>query len=103
MIVGFETPPYAERINLDVDATFSSRGTLIPRKVLYDKRHYPVSRVVGQRPFSPEGITCADPIEYTTIIRGKKKKLYYEPSTSTWFSVKWRPRQYFPVCALARR
>ena len=77
-----------KRINLDVDVRFKSDGTLIPRQVTYKARHYAVSRVLGQRPFIPREVRCKEPIEYTTIIDGKEKKLYYEYSTNTWFSIK---------------
>lgn len=77
-----------KRINLDVDVRFKSDGTLVPRNVTYKARHYTVSRVLGQRPFIPREVKCKEPIEYTTIIDGKEKKLYYEYSTNTWFSIK---------------
>ena len=74
-----------KRINLDVDVRFKSNGTLIPRKDTYKAQHYAVSRALGQRPFISK---CTEPIEYTPIIDGKEKKLYYEYSTNTWFSIK---------------
>lgn len=77
-----------KRINLDVDVRFKSDGTLVPRNVTYKARYYAVSRVLGQRPFIPREVKCKEPIEYTTIIDGKEKKLYYEYSTNTWFSIK---------------
>lgn len=77
-----------KRINLDVDVKFKADGTLIPQKITYKDRHYPVSRVLGQRPFIPKEVKCKEPIEYTTIIDGKEKKLYYEYSTNAWFSIK---------------
>lgn len=77
-----------KRINLDVDVRFKSDGTLIPQRITYKAKQYPVSRIIGQRPFIPSEIKCKEPLEYTTIIRGKEKKLYYEYSTNTWFSIK---------------
>lgn len=76
-----------KRINLDVDVRFKSDGTLIPRQVTYKVRNYAVSRVLGQRPFIPGEVRCKEPIEYTTIIDGKEKKLYYKYSTNTWFFI----------------
>lgn len=77
-----------KRINLDVDVRFKSDGTLIPQKITYKARQYPVSRIIGQRPFIPKEVRCREPLEFTTIIRSKEKKLYYEYSTNTWFSIK---------------
>ena len=77
-----------KRINLDVDVRFKSDGTLIPQKITYKARQYPVSRIIGQRPFIPKEVRCKEPLEYSTIIRGREKKLYYEYSTNTWFSIK---------------
>jgi len=42
-----------QRINLDVDVRFKSDGTLIPQRVTYKARQYPVSRIIGQRAFHP--------------------------------------------------
>jgi len=81
------------RINLEVDVRFKSDGTLIPQKITFKARQYPVSRIIGQRPFIPKEVRCKEPLEFTTIIRGKEKKLYYEYSTNTWFSIK----QYIPA------
>lgn len=77
-----------KRINLDVDVRFKGDGTLIPQRITYKARQYPVSRIIGQRPFIPSEVRCKEPLEYTAIIRGKEKKLYYEYSTNTWFSIK---------------
>nr|MBQ4172589.1 hypothetical protein [Ruminococcus sp.] len=77
-----------KRINLDVDVKFKSDGTLIPQKITYKAKQYPVTRIVGQRPFIPREVKCKEPIEFTAIIKGKEKKLYYEYSTNTWFSIK---------------
>ena len=77
-----------KRINLDVEVKFRSDGTMIPRKVTYKARQYTVSRVLGQRPYIPREVKCREPIEYSTVIDGKQKKLYYEYSTNTWFSIK---------------
>ncbi len=76
------------RINLDVEVKFKSDGSLLPQRVSYKARQYPISRILGQRPYVPQEVKCRDPIEYTTIINGREKKLYYEYSTNTWFSIK---------------
>lgn len=77
-----------KRINLDVDVKFKCDGTLIPQKITYKAQQYPVTRIVGQRPFIPREVKCKEPIEFTAIIKGREKKLYYEYSTNTWFSIK---------------
>ena len=77
-----------QRINLDVDVRFKSDGTLIPRRITYKARQHPVSRIIGQRPFIPHEVRGKEPLEHTAIIRGREKKLYYEYSTNTWFSIK---------------
>ena len=76
------------RINLDVDVKFKSDGSLLPQRVSYKARQYTVSRILGQRPYIPKEVKCQDPIEFTTVINGREKKLYYEYSTNTWFSIK---------------
>lgn len=87
-MIGMAGEVQYQRINLDVDVRFKSDGTLIPQRITYKARQYPVSRIIGQRPFIPCEVRCKEPFEYTAIIRGREKKLYYEYSTNTWFSIK---------------
>lgn len=83
----------SKRINLDVDVRFRADGTMDPRMVTYHEQEFPVKTVVGLKSENPRQINCLDLLEYTTIICGREKKLYYEFSTNTWFSFK----KYVPV------
>ena len=96
------TPSGYERINLTVEASFSPEGNMVPRRVIYNQVYYPILLVLDRKAAAPEGVRCKDPIEYTTLMIGRiMKKLYYEPSTGIWFSVRGRSHQNEPICAPA--
>jgi len=76
------------RVPLVVDALFMTDGTFCPKKLYYNDISYEITRVVGFRRYCPRVVGCIAPIEYTVVIDTHKKKIYYEPDTNTWFSVK---------------
>lgn len=79
-----------ERVPLGVEAVFYADGTIIPRKVSFETKKYMIDRVVGCRPRNPGTVSCIAPIEYVVMIEGLTKKIYFEPETRRWFSVKER-------------
>ncbi len=77
-----------ERIPLIVDVLFLQDGTMKPRKLVYDGQVYDISRVIRKKRYAPSVVPCIAPIEYTVQIDGTQKKIYFEPETYMWFSVK---------------
>ena len=67
-----------KRIPLTIEALFLPDGSFRPQKLIYNSTTYHITRVVR----------CIAPIEYTVIIDGIEKQIYYEEDTNTWFSVK---------------
>ena len=77
-----------KRIPLTVDALFLPDGSFKPRKLIYKDSVFEITRLLSVRPFCPRVVRCIAPIEYTVIIDDAERKIYYEPDTNTWFSVK---------------
>ena len=77
-----------KRIPLAVEALFLPDGTFKPQKLIHNDTVFDITRVIRIRPYCPRVVRCIAPIEYTVIIDGIEKQIYYEEDTNTWFSVK---------------
>ena len=76
------------RVPLVVDALFMTDGTFYPKKLYYNDMPFEIAKVINFRRYCPRVVGCIAPIEYTVMIDMRKKKIYYEPDTNTWFSIK---------------
>ena len=76
------------RIPLTVDAIFSAEGTLKPRKIITKDGIFAIDRVLKIQSRTPVVVPCIAPIEYTVIVEGHEKAIYFEPHSRKWFSVK---------------
>lgn len=77
-----------ERIPLVVDVLFMQDGTMKPRKLVYNDRIFDIKRVTRVRKYCPTTVSCIAPIEYTIMVDNIEKRIYFEPETYMWFSVK---------------
>lgn len=79
-----------ERIPLIVDVLFMEDGTMKPRRLIHNGQIYGIKRTVRKKRYCPSVVPCIAPIEYTVLIENVEKKIYFEPETGKWFSVKAR-------------
>ncbi len=77
-----------KRIPLSVYVIVNNDGSFRPVKIIYASKTYDITRIKRKMKITPPGIGCVAPVEYTVIIEGKERQIYYEPSTNLWFSVK---------------
>ena len=77
-----------QRVPLNVDALFLSNGKIKPRKIILGEGVYTIDRVISSKPYCPRVVSCVAPIEYTVLVEGNEKKIYYEPHSNMWFSVR---------------
>ena len=77
-----------KRIQLKIDAVFQEDGTITPKKVICDNHVFDIVRILDVRRHFPTGVRCIAPIEYTVKIEDQERKIYFEPDSNTWFSVK---------------
>lgn len=77
-----------ERIPLMIDVIFTKEGNMMPRTLIFDDQRFEIRKVVKKRRFCPKEVACIAPIEYTIMIDNIEKKIYFEPDTFMWFSIK---------------
>lgn len=77
-----------QRISLDVEVRFFKNGKIKPKKILFEEKSFEISKVLEIRNFCPIVVSCIAPVEYRVMIEGQEKKIYFEPDTNSWFSVK---------------
>jgi len=77
-----------ERIPLIVDVIFLQDGTMKPRKIMHNEQVFDIKKVIRVKRHAPTTVPCVAPMEYTVQIDGVEKKIYFEPDTFMWFSVK---------------
>ena len=77
-----------QRIPLNVDALFLSSGKIKPRKIILTEGVFTIDKVISSKNYCPLVVPCVAPVEYTVSVEGVHKKIYYEPHSNMWFSVK---------------
>lgn len=84
--------PQFLRVPLSVEVRFDPDGSMVPIALDYCDRRFFIDKVISSRNFTPNVVPCRFPVEYTVMIEGYKKKIYYEKHSNKWFSVKeFRP------------
>ena len=76
------------RILLKVEAVFETDGSFTPKKIICDNGTYDIIKIKGVRRYCPNVVRCIAPIEYTVRIEDQERKIYFEPDSNSWFSVK---------------
>lgn len=76
------------RIQLEVEAVFYTDGGFSPKRIVFDGVPYDIDRVVSVRPYCPRVVGCVAPIQYTVVVGGMTKKIYFEADSNSWFSVR---------------
>ena len=84
-----------KRVPLVVDAVFTQDGTIKPRKIILREGVFTIDRVVSIKAHYPSVVTAIAPLEYTVIVEGCEKKIYFEPRSNQWFSVKRYEKQSY--------
>lgn len=76
------------RVPLNVDAIFLANGKIKPRKIILKEGVFTIDRIISSKNYCPHVVPCVAPTEYTVIVEGSEKKIYFEPHSNMWFSVK---------------
>ena len=77
-----------KRVPLIIDALFLTDGTIKPRKIILKEGVFDIDRVVQIKKYCPRVVPAVAPLEYTVFVEGNEKKIYFEPHSNMWFSVK---------------
>ncbi len=77
-----------KKIPVGVEARFLTDGSVFPRALLLGDQRYQIDRVIRRGKHHPFGVSCIAPVQYTVIVSGRMRSVYFEPSTMQWFTVK---------------
>ena len=76
------------RVPITVEVIIDKTGAMIPRRVIMEYDSYRVDKYLGKKPHCPYCIPVnGSTDQYSVVIAGYRKNLYYEPRTNKWFSV----------------
>ena len=76
------------KVPLTVEALFMPDGSVFPESLLLDDAEFQIDKIISSAERTPRTVTSISPTEYTVMVRGRVKKIYYETENNTWFSVK---------------
>ena len=76
------------RIPLAVGVIYSADGIFKPKTISVNGENFKVDRVLYKKNYCPKNVPCIAPIEFTVLVEGETKKIYFERDTGKWFSVK---------------
>ena len=76
------------RIPLAVGVIYSADGIFKPKTILINGEKFKIDRVLYKKNYCPKSVSAIAPIEFTVMVAGEIKKIYFEKDTGKWFSVK---------------
>ena len=76
------------RTPIGVEALFLVDGSFVPKKLWYKGKKFEIIRVVRERKYSPWQVHAIATTEYTVVIDDAERRIYYEPESNMWFSIK---------------
>lgn len=77
-----------QRIQLKVDAIFEKDGVMTPKKIICENQTFDIIKVLDIRRRCPTEVPCIAPLQYTVRIEDQERRIYFEPDSNSWFSVK---------------
>ena len=76
------------RVPLSIEAQFLTNGSVRPKRIILNDESFEITKVLYTRRRNPATVSAIAPIEYTVLVEGYEKKIYFERDTNSWFSVK---------------
>lgn len=76
------------RIPLAVGVIYSADGIFKPKTISVNGQVFSIDRVLYKKNHCPKSVGAIAPIEFTIVVEGETKKIYFEKDTGKWFSVK---------------
>ena len=77
-----------KRIPLAIEAVFTVDGTIKPKKIIVGGESFSIDKVKFIKRRCPLVVPCVAPLEYTILVDGNEKRIYFEPHSNMWFSIK---------------
>ena len=79
-----------ERVPLSVEVLFDADGNMTPCRILCKEGNFSIDRVLRVGNYCPPMVPARAPVEYTIVVTGQRKRLYFEPHSQKWFAVRER-------------
>lgn len=76
------------RIPLAVGVIYSADGVFKPKTISVNGEKFLIDRILYKKNYCPKSVPAIAPIEFTILVEGETKKIYFEKDTGKWFSVK---------------
>ena len=76
------------RIPLAVGVIYSADGVFKPKTISVNGEKFLIDRVLYKKNYCPKSVAAIAPIEFTVLVEGETKKIYFEKDKGKWFSVK---------------
>ncbi|MBQ3039998.1 MAG: hypothetical protein IJD42_00195 [Clostridia bacterium] len=76
------------RIPLAVGVIYSADGVFKPKTISVNGEKFLIDKVLYKKNYCPKSVGAIAPIEFTIMVGGEIKKIYFEKDTGKWFSVK---------------
>lgn len=76
------------RTPLSVGVVYRADGKILPVVIIYDDKKFQIDKIIDSKKRAPKAVGSISPIEFTVLVAGETKKIYFEEDTGKWFSVK---------------
>ncbi len=76
------------RVPLAVGVIYSSDGNFKPKTISVSGETFSIDKIIDKKNYCPRNVPAIAPIEFTVLVEGEIKKIYFEKDTGKWFSVK---------------
>ena len=77
-----------KRIPLCVGVLYSKDGEIVPKAISLNGERFLIDKIIRKRNYYPRVVPAIAPTEFTVMVAGEEKKIYFEKDTGKWFSVK---------------
>ncbi|MBO5339290.1 MAG: hypothetical protein J6A96_06280 [Clostridia bacterium] len=76
------------RIPLAVGVVYTADGNFKPKTIIVNGEKFLIDKVLYKKNYCPKSVAAIAPIEFTVMVAGETKKIYFEKDTDKWFSIK---------------
>ena len=76
------------RTPLSVGVVYRQDGKILPVVIIYGEKKFPIDKIIDSKKRAPRTVGSISPIEFTVLVAGETKKIYFEKDSGKWFAVK---------------
>lgn len=80
--------PKFTRMPLSVGVVYKTDGKITPVIIIHENQKFSIDKILDVKKHAPPTVGSVAPYQYTVLVSGETKKIYFEEDTGKWFSVK---------------